>query len=135
MSYSLNAQSNVSWSFAFDSETSQISIKAKMNEGWHIYSLDVDESIGPVPTSIEFNENDQLVLLGNVEAPEPKLEYDENFGGDLKFYENEVLFKQGIDVKESTKLSGTVVYMSCNNEMCYPPVEVNFELEINKESK
>lgn len=129
------SQDVVAWTFEYHSEHEQIQCKAKMKDGWHIYSMDVDETIGPVPTSFEFNENTLVTLKGGVVAPNPTLAYDENFGGELKFYENEVIFIQNVTVDGSTDFSGKVMYMMCNNEMCYPPVEVNFELEINKEGK
>ena len=64
---------------------------------------------------------------------EPKAieEYDENFEATLKFFKNEVIFSQEIEVINDNVLHGTVNYMICNDSKCLPPVDQKIELKLN----
>lgn len=97
-----------------------------------MYSIDVNENIGPVATSFSFDKNKAVKLKGEVEQPSPISEYDENFEGDLTYFEESVTFTQKIKFKESTSLKGTVTYMVCDNTMCMPPVDESFVITIEK---
>lgn len=126
------AQRKVEWSFTYDSENEEILMTATIEEGWHMYSIDVNENIGPVATSFSFDKNKAVKLKGEVEQPSPISEYDENFEGDLTYFEESVTFTQKIKFKESTSLKGTVTYMVCDNTMCMPPVDESFVITIEK---
>lgn len=125
-------QEKVEWSYSFDSELSTIQIKATIDEGWHLYSQHIDNEIGPVPTSIVFEKNDEVVLVGKTIEPESLKEYDENFEGELNFFKDEVVFTQKIKLKNSTTLNGVVTFMVCNDTMCLPPTDIDFSIKINK---
>ena len=129
----IQAQDVVNWSFSFDNESNKLMFSAEMEDGWHIYSLSTDEEFGPVVTSFQFEESDSYKLKGNIKAPEPIVAYDPNFGGNLEFYEKEVVFYQDIKIKASGIVKGSVTYMRCNDEMCYPPKDVEFEINIINE--
>ena len=123
-------QEKVQWSFSFDNDLNTIQIKADIAEGWHLYSQHIDDEIGPVPTSIDFSENEDVILIGTTEEPESLKEYDENFEGELNFFEDEVVFSQKIDVRKTSKLDGVVTFMVCNHTMCLPPVDKEFSIRI-----
>lgn len=129
LSYS---QDKVEWAYSFDSESSTIQIKATIDEGWHLYSQHIDNEIGPVPTSISFENNDGVVLVGKTIEPESLKEFDENFEGELNFFKDEVVFTQKIKLKNSTTLNGVVTFMVCNDTMCLPPTDIDFSIKINK---
>lgn len=126
------AQEKVNWTVAFHSEDEKITFTAKVEEGWHVYSQNTDESVGPVATQFEISEGNVLKLKGKVSEPEPIKAYDENFGGEVMYFENEVSFVQSVKVKSEGVVQGTITYMVCNKEMCLPPVDVKFELEIKE---
>ena len=44
----------------------EIRFEASIAEGWYIYSQDNDPNAGPIPTTIEFNENADIVLEGGI---------------------------------------------------------------------
>lgn len=123
-------QEKVDWSFSFDNRTSEIHVHAEIEKGWHLYSLNLANDLGPIPTEIVFNENKSVQFSENTSEPTPIVSYDENFGGDLSYFENEVTFKNKINATENTTVSGYVVFMVCNNEMCLPPTEVEFKINI-----
>lgn len=132
LSCSVLGQSKVQWGYSFDAENNTVEIKATIAEGWHLYSQHVDNEIGPVPTSIVFESNPQVKMVGKVTEPTPIQKYDENFEAMLDFFEDEVLFEQRVSVKKSTVLNGTLTYMVCNDTMCLPPVDEKFTIELKK---
>ncbi len=135
----MNAQilKPVSWSFtkeAVDQDTSQqkiykIHLKAGINPGWHVYAQQAGE--GPIPTTITFEDNDHLKLLGGVEEVGNKIqEYDKVFDSELSFFENEVDFVQKVAVDKSSILKGNVEFMVCNDEECLPPKDQSFSFKL-----
>src|SRR5699024_3099060 len=135
----MNAQilKPVSWSFskeAVKQDTSQqkiykIHLKASINPGWHVYAQQAGE--GPIPTTITFDENDHLKLLGGVEEVGNKIqEYDKVFDSKLSFFENEVDFVQKVAVDKSSILKGSVEFMVCNDHECLPPKDQSFSFKL-----
>lgn len=127
---SLLAQEEVSWTISVDSES--VSFVAELEEGWHIYSQYTDPNVGPVPTEIIIEKNKNVRPKGKVIEPTPVKAYDENFGGDVMYFEDKVEFSQEIKVKSPGIVKGTITYMVCNDEKCLPPADVNFEIEIKE---
>jgi len=133
---SLNGQiyDPVVWQFSSvqkESGLHEIIISASIEEGSHIYALEVPDG-GPIPTSIIFNESGDFSLEGGVvEVTPAEDKFDEAFGFNIKSYSERAEFRQLIKSGTgSFTLSGMVEYMACNNLSCSPPKEVEFELVI-----
>lgn len=124
-------QDEVDWDFSFNSEESAIEIHAKIQDGWHLYSQEIDNDLGPIPTLFEYTTNENFKLIGQTNEPTPIKEYDENFEGELNFFKHEVLFSQKIENLSATSINGVVTYMVCNDVMCMPPVDLEFTIIIN----
>lgn len=123
-------QDEVAWDFSFNNETSAIEIHAVIQDGWHLYSQEIDNDLGPIPTFFEFKTNESFKLVGKTNEPTPIKEYDENFEGELNFFKNEVVFSQKIDNVSASSVEGVVTYMVCNDVMCMPPVDLEFTITI-----
>ncbi|MDG1331342.1 MAG: protein-disulfide reductase DsbD N-terminal domain-containing protein [Crocinitomicaceae bacterium] len=135
-SFSSFGQEEVAWTYSYDSDSETITITAEIEEGWHLYSQYIDENLGPVATAIQFEENkDQFKLVGKTVEPTPITEYDKNFEGELSFFKDSVKFTQKLKLKTSGEVRGTITYMICTEEMCLPPVDIDFNLMINKNEK
>lgn len=128
----VSAQGEVRWNFVYNISTQSIEVVAHIAEGWHIYSQTEDAPFGPVPTTIVFEKNKSVKLIGEVQEPVPETEYDPNFEAELSYFENEVKFTQKIKKIRDTSIQGTVTYMICNDEMCLPPVDKEFIIEIKE---
>jgi thiol:disulfide interchange protein DsbD len=128
------AQSQVSWEFAFDAENSQIVAEASIGEGWHLYSTKKASELGPIPTEFEFDVPEGVELVKGIQEPNPKISYDSNFDETLYYFEEKVAFVQELKVTSLQELKGTVTYMVCNDEMCMPPVDVEFTIELVHEN-
>ena len=126
------SQENVAWTLHYDNSTESIVIEADIEEGWHLYSQNIDKNVGPVPTTFEYIENPAINIIGKTTEPQSITKFDENFGGELSFFEGKVVFNQKIKVLNSTIQKGVITYMICNDEVCLPPKDVEFEVVIDK---
>ena len=111
----------------------EIRFEASIAEGWYIYSQDNDPNAGPIPTTIEFNENADIALEGGIveESSHLKEGLDPIWNQVIKKYSDEVTFVQSFTVSESTSIKGYYEYMTCNDESCMPPEYVEFSLDVN----
>lgn len=123
-------QDKVTWSANFDSENSNIILHADIAEGWHLYSQNLDNDMGPIPTEISFEENELVEFSDNTIEPEPKQSFDENFGANMSYFEKHVDFTNKVQVKEQTTVTITVMYMICNDQMCLPPTEKTLNVTV-----
>lgn len=128
----------VSWSYHVESlgnDEYELVFEAKIDETWHLYSQEIDEG-GPIPTSFNFEESDKFEVIGKViELTEGEVVHDISFDMDLKLFSDKALFKQKIKVltKEEFDIKGYVEFMSCDDERCLPPKEVDFSFSITDE--
>ncbi|MEM6514761.1 MAG: protein-disulfide reductase DsbD domain-containing protein [Bacteroidota bacterium] len=95
--------------------------KANIETGWHLYSQEPIDGIGPLPTEFVYNTADNLFeLKGETSEPQVEPVFDKVFELDIKYFDNEATFQQIIILKD-TKLraiSSEVLYMVCNDERC-----------------
>ncbi len=111
----------------------QLSFTAKIEKGWYVYSQDVDDN-GPVPTSIEFEENDQVEFLQEKlteKSEHVKEGFDKLFDMHIKKFAKEVKYTTQVKPKnDKAKLAGTVGFMTCDDEKCLPPEYIDFEFDL-----
>ncbi|MBN1184421.1 MAG: thioredoxin family protein [Bacteroidales bacterium] len=105
---------------------------ATIENGWHLYGHYIPEG-GPVPTSFTLNSSDKYDLSGKlIEVTKGEEKFDETFGMNLKLFSNNAIFKQRIKIKSNSDfiLTGIVQFMCCNDEMCIPPKDVEWEIKV-----
>jgi thiol:disulfide interchange protein DsbD len=112
--------------------------KAKIDKGYHLYSLHIPED-GPLPTEFSFEKSDKYKLIGSpVEVTKAIEEYDDVFEMKIKFFENNAVFKQTIELTSDDKnipVIGEIAYMTCNEVGCvalYNDFEYHFNGEKGK---
>ncbi|MCR9287661.1 MAG: protein-disulfide reductase DsbD N-terminal domain-containing protein [Bacteroidetes bacterium] len=106
---------------------------ANIEDGWYVYSQYLESDDGPIRTSFNFNSNDNLEFIGKTtETGNKKEGFDEMFEMNLVKFGGEVTFVQRIRTKtKPAAVSGYLEFMTCDNERCLPPMEVNFTLDLN----
>ncbi len=124
----------VQWSYAAKRTgptEAVVFLKASIGPGWHIYSQYIKDG-GPVQTSFKFKQSTAYQLLGKVLEPKPVTRMEEVFGMKVSFFENEAIFQQKIRLKKgrATTVSGSLEYMTCNDQKCLPPESVDFAITI-----
>ena len=129
------AENPVQWSFASVKKADklyEVTLTATFAKPWHIYSQTTPAG-GPVPTQITFKANPLVVLDGAIkETGSLQTIHDENFGVDVKYYSDKVVFTQKVKLKAlvKTHASGTLEYMVCNDNRCLPPKKVPFDITL-----
>src|SRR5690606_36966723 len=111
----------------------EISLHAKIDQGWHMYSQNhPGDGIG-VPATITFESNPTAELKGKVSESGKLLDkYSELFQQQEKYYENKVTFKQKIKLKEpkETTIKFSAETQVCDAEKCLPPDWQDFTVKI-----
>ena len=131
LSTSAFGQEKIQWSFDYVPYPASLQISAKIENGWHLYALDLDPSIGPVPTQIVLEKNKAVQVLNAFEAnTKAKQSYDPNFGAEVSYFENSFEARNRIKVKKPTTVKGELTYMLCDDKRCLPPQTVPFEIKV-----
>ncbi len=127
-SFQLWAQSHVDWKLVLDKECKVLVLSAEIDEGWHIYSQYQNEKAGPIPTDITLELNGYE--MHGASETQPIKSFDENYGGEVLYFENNVDFRCAIPVDYEGVISVKVVFMTCNEEGCLPPELKEFKISI-----
>lgn len=134
----LRAQENivdpVMWSAALtdlQSGSYSLQLTAETEPGWVIYSQFLADD-GPIPTTFAVDLPKGAKLIGDFQEPENGVKkMDEMFGMELLKFHGPATFVQKIQSDETLKrLSGTVVYMACDDSKCLPPKEISFVADL-----
>jgi thiol:disulfide interchange protein DsbD len=105
-------------------------IKATIDDGWHLYSQFVKDG-GPVKTTITFSLSPSYTLVGKTAEPKPVTRNEKVFNMDVSFFEHEVIFQQKIKLKTGqATVKGTLEYMTCNDQKCLPPDNLEFSVQV-----
>ena len=105
---------------------------ANITDGWYVYSQNLPSDDGPIPTSFLWNDNTQIELIGRTKEEGKKHEgYDEIFEMDVVKYSGRPTFTQRIKVKNPNAFSVYVEFMTCDENRCLPPkqIEAKFNLQ------
>ena len=125
----------IEWTFSVEDETDSTAVliaTATLEENWHLYSMSVDESAGPVPTSLNFEESPSFELIGEATEGKPEIIYDPNFETELGLFSGTAKFKQKIRklTTKPAKITGYVTFMVCDDMKCLPPDDLDFAFAI-----
>ncbi len=126
----------VKWSLDLQPQadgTHILALTANIDKGWYIYSQFIEGEDGPEPTSVEFEENPNVEVLGKAEEiSEHKVSgFDKVFQMDVTKYKERVTFSQKIKVTDADQpVNGLVYFMTCDDSRCLPPAEVPFKVTI-----
>ncbi len=106
-----------------------------IDEGWYIYSQEIDADDGPSPTEFVYlNQEDNYELIGATQEPDVEAKYDSVWELVIKTMSDTVTFKQKVKVINPNlhAIDAEVMFMVCNDELCLPPEIVEFQFVINE---
>jgi len=108
----------------------EVLIKATIDEGWHIYSVNQKDG-GPVKTTITISPSKEFSLVGKTTEPTPITKFEKSFGINVSYFETSVIFKQKVKLKaKQTTVKGKIEFMTCNDQKCLPPEDLDFTVAI-----
>lgn len=125
----------VKWTFTanrINDKTYELHIKANIDPGWHIYTMDHKADVG-IPTSVTINKNPLADASGKIKATgKPVAMKDPATGEQVKFYEGTVDLVQIVTLKApvKTNITGSVEFMSCDDRQCLPPATKTFSIAL-----
>jgi thiol:disulfide interchange protein len=132
----------VHWTLTSDSgqappgSTVALRLTAKLDDGWHLYSLTTPKG-GPIPTTAALAE-DPAVESSKLFQPRPERKFDPNFNLDTETFQKEVVFWTTAELKKDApagpvELTAQVRYQSCDDRQCLPPrkKEAKFTLAVD----
>ncbi|MDB5110164.1 MAG: sugar transporter [Mucilaginibacter sp.] len=126
----------VKWSYAakkISSTEAVVFLKATIQDGWHIYSLNVKDG-GPIKTSFTFAPSKEYSLTGKPSEPTPVTKFEKAFNMNVSYFEKSVIFQQRIKLKSpnASAVKGKLEYMTCNDRKCLPPDDIDFSIPLGK---
>jgi hypothetical protein len=123
----------VHWSYAAKKTSKTeavVFIRATIDEDWHIYSI-YQKDGGPIKTSLIFTPSKNYRLIDNPVEPRPVTKYEKAFSMDVNFFEKSVTFQQTVMLtSKDAVVRGKIIFMTCNDQKCLPPDEVNFRIPV-----
>ncbi len=97
---------------------------AKIDPGWHLYSLTTPKG-GPIPSTSSLA--DSPVVSGfKLYQPKPERKLDPNFQIDTETFADEVVLLYDVELKKDAaagpaEITAQVRYQCCNDKSCLPP--------------
>lgn len=138
--FSIKAQIVNPTKWNFDSkqtgENVDLIFKATIDNSWHLYDTELPEG-GPIATSFVFEDSTLFEFVGEIQKnPLPEKVFDETFQMNLGYFSHQVTLTQKIKLKTNSpvNIKGYVLFMSCNDETCTPPEEVEFSFKFNQDA-
>lgn len=108
----------------------EVVFTAKIDQGWHVYSTNLPAD-GPTSASLHIEKAEGVTPVGKLTARGKELNvYDKSFEMKLRYFENNVSFVQRYKITAKTyNIKGYLEYGACNDEMCMPPMQENFNFK------
>lgn len=125
------------WAFNSKQNGNEVELifTASIEKGWHLYDTELPEG-GPIATSFVFDDSTKFEFNGKIEKnPQPVINFDETFQMNVGYFSDQAIFTQKIKLynSEPVTINGFVLFMSCDDESCTPPEEVEFSFSFNQD--
>ncbi len=129
----------IKWSFDSRKQGNEVELifTADIEENWHLYDTYLPEG-GPIATQVVYEDSTLFEFIGDLQKePQPVEKYDDIFMMNLRFFSDEATLTQKIRLKsdDPVEISGYVLFMGCDDEMCLPPNEAEFTFQFNQDGK
>lgn len=125
----------VKWTFDINQvgpNEHELIFKANIESPWKVYSQFTGDD-GPFPTEITYESGNIEMLDNKFESGDKKEGYDKMFDTDVIAFTSKksYVIKHKVKVTDFSKpVQGYLTFMTCNNEMCLPPTDVDFKFTI-----
>jgi DsbC/DsbD-like thiol-disulfide interchange protein len=130
------SKTKVSWTYTakkIADKKYELRLTAAIQNGWHLYSQNLDADAIALPTTVKFNKNPLLVMQGKIKEQGKLIaEYDKATQSNSKYYKDKVEYVQVVTLKAKAKtsVSGEVEFMVCDDKSCLPPSKIPFTIAI-----
>lgn len=127
-------EDKVDWDFSVEQNGCDATIigKLKIQEGWHIYALDLPEGSFSIPTTFKVQKSKNYELIGKPTGPKVPSKFDKASGEVLSTYSGSVVLKQKIRINSEKDFDLKLVfgYSTCDSVRCLFPFEEEFTVKV-----
>lgn len=114
--------------------TLKVIVSARVQPGWKLYAID-QPADGPEPLTFGVAKDSGFsVTAKQITAPKAKVQNDENFGLQTRYYENDVSFTVPIGVSRAasgaTHVPLEVTFQACGRDICLRPYTEKLQVPI-----
>lgn len=111
----------------------QIIVSATIEEGWSLYDMNDYGEFGPTPTSIVFDPEEDIVLIGELKPQRESTKKKGDIGLELGYYTDNITFSQEARLKtKGASLSGEIEWMACTEFSCIAPDQYEFNISLGQ---
>lgn len=125
----------VQWEISYkhiENDRYELTFNAIIEDGWYIYAPGIEEG-GPIPTNFNFENKNSVNIISLEELSEVIIAYDSIFDMSLRYFKNQADFKMTISLRQVvSQINGYVEYMACDNNICLPPAEAAFTINVDE---
>ncbi len=103
----------------------------KLDKGWHIWSLDPGGDGYQIVPSFNIADNPNVKVQGppTEKGHVTKTEMD-GVDGVVSYLSGKIDYAVDVTVRNKTVITGKLNYQICNDRLCLPPTDEDFEIEI-----
>ncbi len=127
-------EDKVDWDFSLEQNGCEATVVGKFTivDHWHINATQLPEDNFGIPTTFKLIQSDKFKLMGGVQEPAPKKEFDEASGEHLSYHEGTFTLRQKIKVlsEEPFVLEFDFGFQPCDSVKCLMPFEDRFKLNV-----
>lgn len=128
---------NVNWKFSsrkIESDLYELSFRAEIKKGFHIFSIEELGKSGPMPTKILFKPNSNIEVVGGLKESQPNIIFDNVFNKNIKYFKDYAIFTQRVKIIKPTRLNFEIEYMVANEEIAQFPPAVKSYFDFSQNS-
>lgn len=112
--------------------TFDVTITAKIKDGWHIYTANPKGDGSQIPTKITFDKNPNVKLLGKLtNNGKPIDETIKELDLTIQYYKKGITYTQKVLATANIVLKGAIDFQICNDESCLPSKPEHFSIPLN----
>lgn len=109
----------------------QLSFTLQLDEGWHIWAIDVGGDGLQVVPAFTFTKHKSVQLEGGIAEQGDKITAEiEGVDGKVNYYSHKVVYTQKVKAPAGITIKGTHQYQVCNDNMCLAPKQVPFSFQL-----
>jgi len=101
-----------------------LTVKASIDDNWHLYSILNHPDSGPIPTTFS-SAADKMIIAGDIKESEAEIAFDPNFNTELGWHSQSAIFQVpvAVDAPPGTdfQVNLQVFYQVCDDKSCIPP--------------
>jgi thiol:disulfide interchange protein len=111
----------------------RLNMTGVLDRGWSIYGIETDPETGAIPTIFVINAIEGVEAVGKATETGSgiKEKFDKTWEAVVPKVKGEVTYSQLVNITGKPVVEGFVEYQACDHEMCFPPREIPFVLDLS----